>query len=158
MSTWSLVRGPIAHLSSQKKGFVGIIATLILIPYYAIGAFTRLFMFLMFFTPMLGIFNTNHHYTKGKIKMYSIVVKSIIYDPETQQSYHQLWKEQYIFNGTLYEDFLKMPSYVSLAIVAGIIVLHILTSFILLTPLYKQDGNPYNGPSAIMVRMKMGLG
>ena len=140
ISVWSLVWGPIAHLSSLKNGFLGMIATLIIIPYFAIGAFTRLFMFLMLFTPVLGIFDTTHHYIKGKILIYPSL-DSIIYEPESNTSYFQLWEDKYRFHVRHYNEFLTMPSNVTIGISMGIIVLHLVASFMLVRPLYRKSGD-----------------
>ena len=68
-------------------------------------------------------------------------VNSIINDPETQQSYRQLWEEQYRFNETLYEDFFTMHSHATLAIITGIVILHLFTSFVFMRHLYRKSGD-----------------
>ena len=64
LSFFSLLRGPIDFISSVKKGFLGMKAHLLLIPYFAIGSATRVFMAVLLFTPAMGLWDTMHLFTK----------------------------------------------------------------------------------------------
>ena len=138
MSICSLVIGPVAYLSSRKNGFLGIVGTLILIPYYAIGAATRLFLVLLLFCPSLGIFDTMSHYTKGIMDM-DKVTDLIIYQPDTSQTYYNLWEEEYRIK--YFSQAFTMSSYVVIGITTATVILHLTTSFSLFRPIYNHSGD-----------------
>ena len=138
VSVFSLVRGPIAYLKSLKNGFLGIIGCLILIFYFAIGTMMRLFMIMLLFTPVLGLFDTMNHYTRGKMEMEDTFVR-IVYDPLPQQTYGQLWNDNYIIKE--YNHFFSMPTYVPFVIVIAILAVHLVARFIFTWPLYKKSGD-----------------
>ena len=50
--------GSIYLLESKKNGHIPSIGKLIMLTYFLIGSATRVFAFILFFTPSLGIFNT----------------------------------------------------------------------------------------------------
>ena len=52
-------------------------------------------MFLMLLTPVLGIFDTAHHFTKGKL-IIDPNVNTTFFEPKNQQTYFQLWEEKYL--------------------------------------------------------------
>ena len=143
LSVWSLMRGPIMYLSSRKNGFLGIIATLILLPYYAIGAFSRLFMVLLFFAPSMGLFDTMNHYTRGKIEMHPASTDLVIFQPQTSQSYYDLWEESYRFKNERVDDFFTMPTYMFAVIPLALAILHMFASFLFMRPLYKRSGEGF---------------
>ena len=134
LSFGSLVNGPLGHLSSRKNGFIGIVATLILAPYFAIGSMTRLFMVLMIFTPFIGLFDTMHYYTKGKMRM-PPENQWFLYKPESNLSYYDLWEENYRIKKC--SDFFCIPSNVGIGIILGFLILHLIVSFFLLLPFNK---------------------
>ena len=146
-SLWSLVRGPIAYLSSRKNGFMGFTATLLLIPYFAVGVVTRLFAALLLLTPDLGLFDTMHHYTKGRLEMDRNSGYAIMFDPDENISFYELWDDNYRMR--TFGSFMNVPPNFSIAIAASIFAAHLIVSFFLLLPLYKRSGD---GPTRRFLR------
>ena len=141
LSVWSLVHGPIKYLTSRKNRFMGITATLLLIPYYAICVSTRLFVTLLLFTPDLGLFDTMHHYTKGRMPMFSTLVRTIdvIYEPDNNITFIQHWESNYRLGK--FNDFLSIPSNFSIYISVGTFIMHLIAAFMFLQPLFKRSGD-----------------
>ena len=142
MSVFSLVRGPVAYLKSLKNGFLGIIGSIILIFYFAIGTMMRLFMIMLLFTPILGLFDTMNHYTKGNIESSPAEQHigfgvDIMYDITT--TYPQHWNKNYWI--PRYNQFFSMSTYAPFAILTTILVMHLLACFMFTWPLYKKSGD-----------------
>merc|ERR1712241_1100573 len=98
----------------------------------------RLFMIMLLFTPILGLFDTMNHYTRGKLYLAIDEVNIIMYDPDANLTYKQHWNNNYRINE--YNQFFSMSSYVPFAIMSIILAMHLFATFILTLPLYKKSG------------------
>jgi hypothetical protein len=57
----SLLKGQLLYIKSTKDNFVTLIGQIMLLMYFAIGMSGRLMSIILFFTPLLGLFDTNYH-------------------------------------------------------------------------------------------------
>ena len=132
----SLVAGHIYYLSITKNDFLGLTAKLILIPYYLIGSASQIFRVLLIFTPLMGLFDTMHHYLKGIMEMENI---NLMYEPLLNLTYTQLWNNHYRLRE--FNEFFSLPSVVYFVICGGCVILHLSASNIFLRPFCKKLGD-----------------
>merc|ERR1719264_1047170 len=79
-----------------------------------------------------------NHYTRGKMPMYNPTA-NIMYDPDSNQSYRQLWEDSYKIQD--FNHFFSMSTYVPFGIVIAILAMHLSASFIFTWPLYKNSSD-----------------
>ena len=63
----SLVMGQLSLGVSIDRGIVPILGKALLFAYYSIGTLARIFAFVLFFTPNLGLLDTRHHSFSGRL-------------------------------------------------------------------------------------------
>jgi hypothetical protein len=64
-SFFSLLKGQLFYIKATKNNVVTILGHIILLLYFAIGTSGRLLFIALFFTPLLGLFDTNYHGVLG---------------------------------------------------------------------------------------------
>jgi hypothetical protein len=68
----SLLRGQLFYIKATKDNFATIIGQIMLLLYFAIGMSGRLLSIVLFFTPLLGLFDTNYHGVLGSRTVYQV--------------------------------------------------------------------------------------
>ena len=142
ISYLSLVRGQLNFAVTKKDGFVPFLGKLILLAYFAIGTAARLFAFVLFFTPSLGLMDTQHH---TKIGSLPASAHRTIFDISngTVTLFHELWNDNYKLNGP--EEFYDFPRGALSMALPGMIALHLVLSWILQKKLYFKGNSSGNG-------------
>ena len=97
MSFVSIVRGHINYISAGKKGHLGFLGKVILAAYVSVGLAGRLWAFLMFFTPILGLFNILKMAELGTMGASNTTVTNI-YLNGTVITLAQKWNEEFKFD------------------------------------------------------------
>jgi hypothetical protein len=69
-SFFSLLKGQLFYIEAIKANFVPLFGKIDLLLYFAIGLSGRLFSVVLFFTPLLGLFDTSYHWYLGSITVF----------------------------------------------------------------------------------------
>ena len=143
----SLVRGQLNLGVSIDRGIVPILGKGLLFAYYFIGTFARMFAFVLFLTPNLGLLDTRHHSFSGRL---CAEMEVGVYDIQNGnvKFFGQLWNDNsagYTLgeacsesrdNGTAPKDFYRFPKEVMVCAVPLLLILHLTLSLIFFKALY----------------------
>ena len=146
----SLVLGQLHLTLSHKNRFMGFISKKVLLAYYAISTISRLFFFVLLFTPNLGLFDTMHHSRIGSMMIETQVENySDRGDPYSPGSLHDVIVDIFT-NGTVVkfgdkweeyrlkspEQFYHFPSAIVVATLPTLMIVHLCLSWLLREKLY----------------------
>ena len=143
----SLVRGQLSLGFSINRGIVPLLGKALLFVYYSIGTFARIFAFVLFFTPNLGLLDTRHHSLSGRLCAEMSVG---VFDVENGNVtfFGELWNSDaagYSLGktcgasadtGKAAEDFYHFPREVVVCAVPLILILHLILSLIFFEAFY----------------------
>ena len=122
LSFGGLVWSPISHISSIKRGALGIIGKCLLVVYNGIGAATRVFMVVLLLTPALGLKGTQNVFARGSMEMQSLAGR--ISNFKWNYKGYRLTSE--------IDDFLILPLESGMWILLVVVVSHLTASFVFL--------------------------
>jgi hypothetical protein len=144
-SFYNLLQGQAFYIESGKANFLPVIGKLIILSYFAFGISGRLVAVLLFFTPRLGLCDTNYHGYLGNLEVEeqfrTISNNTVLYRLFDYKSnkmpifFWQLWKKH---------QSLGVPQYISLPVFAYVVPLalisfHVLMGLILLLKINKHS-------------------
>jgi hypothetical protein len=129
-SFFSLLKGLLFYIEATKCNFVTSLGQIILLLYFVIGMSGRLLSTILFFTPLLGLFDTNYHGVLGSVKpkMYLPSVKKkmgLLFDYIDNNKpilFADAWVKKIITETELF----KLPLTLFLFIIA-VIIFHLVT-------------------------------
>ena len=144
----SLVRGQLHLIESKKNGYLPSIGKLFLLAYYIIGTAARVFALLLFFTPILGIFNTVFHNKLGKMGVgaYRVPVygpvkwRTSVFDIDdngTEISFGELWHDRYKT-----DELYHLPSYLLVLIIPIIVAVHMVMNQLIQKKYFRGISRP----------------
>jgi hypothetical protein len=138
ISCFSLLSGQVAYISAIKGNFLSLTGKIILCIYFTISRLTRVFVIILFYTPVLGLFNTNGHGIMGSINIDEMAgIWGDYRGSDKLVTFRQAWS-----NVTLaVPDLYSMPNYFSL-LPPLLFLLHCGLSIFLLSRLYKKNKYP----------------
>jgi hypothetical protein len=130
----SLLKGLLFHIKATKDNFVTSLGQIILLLYFVIGMSGRLLHIILFFTPLLGLFDTNYHSVLGRLTAAEMVngdnkIMYLLFDYiDNNQAifFHETWhkisiKETGLFDFSL-TLFLFMFATITFHLVTGVII------------------------------------
>jgi hypothetical protein len=136
ISCVSLLSGQVSHLSAMKGSFLSLTGKCILYAYFLISLSVRVFVIMLCYTSVLGLFSTNQHGKLGSMKVNS-EVKNYVYDVTATNkhvSFEKAW-DNFTLDGL---DVYPMLNYFSL-LPPLLFFVHWCVSFFLLSFLYKRN-------------------
>ena len=143
----SLTRGQSSLGFSISRGIVPLLGKVLLFVYYSIGTFARIFAFVLFFTPNLGLLNTRHHSLSG-ILCAEMDVGVFDIENGNVTFFGQLWNKDAAGHtlgasgevsgdaGKVAQDFYHFPKEVMVCAVPLMVILHLILSLIFFEAIY----------------------
>ena len=137
ISLMSLILGHMGLLSANKNGFTTLVGHwLIAFPYFLVSTAGRIFLVILFYTPILGLVNTLYHSSRGQIPANSDQwsFENPWYDnsesdlSQNVTNFHETWSKLQIDKDT---DFFDLPFWVG-TVPAFIIVVHVTFGYVFL--------------------------
>ena len=137
LSLMSLILGHMGLLSANKNGFTTLVGHwFIAFPYFLVSTACRIFSIILFYTPILGLFNTLYHSSRGQIPANSDQwsVENPWYDNSEADlrrnvtNFHETWSKLQIEKDS---DFFALPLWVG-TVPAFFLVVHIAFGYVFL--------------------------
>ena len=137
LSLVSIILGHLGLLTANKNGYTSLVGHwLIAFPYFLVSTAGRIFSVILFYTPILGLFDTLYHSSKGQIPANSDQwsVEHPWYDNSEADlgrnvsNFHEIWPKLQIEKDS---DFFTIPFWVG-TVPALIVVVHVTFGYVFL--------------------------
>jgi hypothetical protein len=138
----SLLRGLVSYVKASKSNYLPLLGQLVLFTYFAVSMSVRLLSIVLFFTPHIGLFDTNYHSILGVLSPNTFVSRDTDQDLQrmfdngengTATYFDVEWQKVQIKEPKLF----YFPSFFRLFFIS-LVILHIILTLFLQTKLYRD--------------------